>query len=165
MYTLNEIKSVVYNEKLDVIGMLKDLLKLTMNEGKLLTFNGIYLCKIGDPSLYINGVALVNDKLLCHAYDEYGGDVDSAYIATLTNEDVSCNRTKGIGISDEVFKKVCQIIIENHYGIEFDFLKMEAVDRFRICSGLLEENYKKSLIFKEDLDSLINGEKNGYVEY
>ena len=163
MKTLKEIKALVYpTEKVDWVIILKDLLSHKTKNGELVTFSGIYLYDIGDPDLYVKGVSLVNGNIIVVAEMVYGGDVDAAFIGTVSD---TFNREKGIRLTDDAIRKICKVIFEKNYKIDFDFSSMKGLGNYYFCGKDFEEKIKNNDRFKETIEGYVNGAKVGHIEW
>jgi hypothetical protein len=163
MKSLEEIKALVYpTEKVDWVEILKDLLSQTAKNGELITFNQIYLYDFGDPDLYVCGVSLINGNLIIAANMVYGGDVCSSFIGTISD---SFAPKKGIMLTDEAIKKICIVIFEKKYKVDFDFSSMKSLGCHYFVGVYLEEKLDEKQNMKETLNSYINGTSVGYIEW
>lgn len=163
MYTIEEIKSIIYpKDKIDMVEVLKDLLKLKFKEGELVTFSGVYLYDIGDPDLYVNGVALINGNLICTAEVVYGGDTDFSYIGTVGE---TFDWGKGIKLTDDAIMKICKKILDGGTNISFNFLEMKGFYCCYLNGEYMEERLNQEEDIKKEIEGFCNGTKIGYVEW
>ena len=136
---------------------LEELKDLITNKGygeKLITFDKLYLCDIGDPSLYLRGVGVVNGKLVLYAFAEYGGDIAGVYLGSHAKV---FSWTKGIPLTDDTIVNICDRITKEEIGVDFDFNTMKGIGcnyvNGRFLEGMLtNEN-------KEELDSYLDGNR------
>ena len=157
---LEEIKKLVYQKEIiDWVEVLKELVVMKFGEGKLITFNSIYLYSVGDPNEYVWGVAVINDKLFALTDDGEGYDVEfgTAYFGN------GISRDKGIGLTESAIKTICKSIFEDRLGqgykdpIGFDFFKMEGTRNW------FDDYFLKAIKrHQEDFDSFIKGDSCGY---
>ena len=162
MYTLDEIKGIIYpKDEVSMEDILKDLLKQTVKNGEMLTFNGIYLYSVGDPDRYLRGIGLVGDKLIAFAEIVYGGDTDCSEFGIAT-----MNPTKnfdGIRLTKDAIVKTCKAILEDKAELAFNFKTMEGEDASYFCGKDFAEDLKEDEELKENLESLLSG-KIGYFK-
>lgn len=168
--TLEEIKAIIYpKDNVNMVDVVKELLKLkNFKEGELVTFDNIYMYDIGDPSLYLTGLSIIKGNLICVANVIYGGDLFDTYVGTVTNEDRTGylpDDDKGIFLTNEAIKKVCQKILDEKTNVDFDFRKMKAVDCWYFNGDYFEEYLEKHESAKEKIESYCNGTSVGCICY
>ena len=165
--TLEEIKAIVYpKDNVDMIEVAKELLKLkNFKEGELVTFKGIYMYDVGDPSLYLTGLSIIKGNLICAADVIYGGDVCDTYVGTVAKEDRKGCEDDGVFLTDEAIKKACQIILKGKTHIDFNFSNMESNEDYYFCGDSFQEYLEEHESAKEKIESFCNGTSVGYVKW
>jgi hypothetical protein len=171
--TLEEIKAIVYpKDNVNMVDVVKELLKFkNFKEGELVTFDGIYMYDIGDSNLHLCGLAVINGNLICVTEEIYGGDVWDMYIGTIRGKEgygYVPDEEKGIYLTDEAIKKVCQLILEDKTEIDFNFVDMKSFDGLNgdYFNGIdFEEYLEEHESAKEKIESFCNGTSVGCICY
>lgn len=149
MKTIEEIKAILFpKEEENFEEIAKDLLIQMYGEDKLVTFPGIFVGQIGDPSLFLDGLAVHKNRLICHSSAEYGGDTVGDCVGTPENGKIP-------PITNDMLKEACKLLLnKDNIHVEFNFNTMKEEDEYRTNMTHCTK------IYKENIVKLLNGDVN-----
>jgi hypothetical protein len=144
MKTIDEIKAILSpKEEENFEEIAKDLLVQMYGEDKLVTFHRIFVGKIGDPSLFFDGLAVHKNRLICHSQAEYGGDGVADCLGTPENGKIP-------PITNDMLKEACKLLLDkDNIHVEFNFNTMKEEHEYqthmRHCTKTHKEDFVKLL--------------------
>ena len=174
MKTLQEIQTIIFpvNEKVDMREVAKDLITQKFGKNKLVSFKEVKLFGSGEYTFKLNGLAVVDDRLLL-LVDEYSGDnyPMGTLFSNVAMGDYTLDRQYGIGITDEVLMKACQNLFnEKEIHIEFDFETMTSPDCWvtyldELLDDIKQENNENARKVIHAMEEVAKGEVQGYIKF
>lgn len=139
-------------------------------ENKLVSFDKIVLRNKNNETLYLEGLGVINNRLVVFATKYSSNDYQLGNIFGVAGEkDDILSKDRSIGLPDIVLMKAYQQILNNeNLHIEFDFDTMTSPDAYHTYLDELVEDANDSKNARKILDEfkkLKEGEITGYFEF
>ena len=173
MKTLQEIQAIIFpvKEKVDMREVAKDLITQKFGKNKLVSFKGVKLFGSGEYTFKLNGLAVVDDRLLVLVDNYSENSPMGTYFSNVAMGETTFDRQYGIGIPDDVLMKACQNIFnEKEIHIEFDFETMTSPDCWvtymeELLDDIKQENNENARKVIHAMEEVAKGEVQGYIKF